>query len=78
MHPAYNLRNILKINFNVLNSKMPLKQRKDDEKVRTKNDNKEILELCQHLFNELRSYKGEDGRILSENFYRLASKKYVF
>ena len=57
---------------------MPFKRKEDEV---TANENvptkivKEIIDLCQRIYDELRNYKSDDGRTLSENFLRLASKK---
>lgn len=58
--------------------KMPFKRKEESGE----NDNvptkivKEIIILCQKIYDELRNYKSEDGRLLADNFLRLASKKY--
>jgi|LakMenEpi03Aug12_release.lakeMendotaPanAssembly.Ray.scaffolds.fasta_scaffold2714442_1 hypothetical protein len=60
---------------------MPFKRKEDEIAI---NENlptkivKEIIDLCQQIYEELRKYKSDDGRILSDNFLRLASKKFEF
>ncbi|CAF3715671.1 unnamed protein product [Rotaria sordida] len=38
-------------------------------------DDREINDLCQELYDALRAYKSEDGRIVCETFIRLPSKR---
>jgi protein polybromo-1 len=38
----------------------------------------ELVNLCQEFYDDLRSHKSDDGRILCENFIRLPSKRLFF
>ncbi|CAF4796501.1 unnamed protein product, partial [Rotaria sp. Silwood2] len=38
-------------------------------------DDREINDLCQELYDAIRAYKSEDGRIVCENLIRLPSKR---
>ncbi|CAF5189704.1 unnamed protein product, partial [Rotaria magnacalcarata] len=38
-------------------------------------DDRETNDLCQELYDAVRAYKSEDGRIVCENFIRLPSKR---
>ncbi|CAF3824420.1 unnamed protein product [Adineta steineri] len=45
------------------------------KRTRKTNDDREINDLCQELYDAIRSYKSEDGRVICETFIRLPSKR---